>query len=168
MQATPTPSLIIDLPTVKRNIARLADYSRKHQIAIRPHTKTHKSIRMATLQLEAGAKGLTVAKVGEAITMAQASDDILVAYPALDPWRREHLAQLAKTATVRVGIDSTEAADLIGQAANAAGATIGALVDLDVGHHRTGVQYPADALALAQRRGHDRVVALSLGGSIAA
>ena len=76
MQATPTPSLIIDLPTVKRNIARLAGYSREHNIAIRPHTKTHKSIRMAKLQLDAGAKGLTVAKVGEAITMAQASDDI--------------------------------------------------------------------------------------------
>jgi D-serine deaminase-like pyridoxal phosphate-dependent protein len=148
--STPTPAMIIDLPTVKRNIARLAEYGRKHNLGIRPHTKTHKSIRMAKLQLEAGAVGLTVAKLGEAITMAEAGKDIFVAYPALDPWRRERLANLAKTHTVRVGFDSKEAADLIGEAARSAGVTVGVLVDLDVGFHRTGVQTPQKALELAQ------------------
>src|SRR5690349_12747100 len=128
MEPTPTPSLIIDLPTAKRNIARLAEYGRKHNLAIRPHTKTHKSIRMAKFQLDAGAVGLTAAKVGEAITMAQAGHDIFIAYPALDPWRREHLANLAKTTSVRVGLDSKEAASSIGEAAAAAGVTIGVLV----------------------------------------
>src|SRR5206468_451607 len=87
----PTPSLIIDLPTVKRNIAQLADYGRAHKLAIRPHAKTHKSVRMAKLQLDAGAIGLTVAKAGEAMTMAEVCADLFVAYPALDPWRREKL-----------------------------------------------------------------------------
>jgi len=147
---TPTPALVIDLPIVKRNIDRLAEYGRKHSIAIRPHTKTHKSLRMAKLQLDAGASGLTVAKVGEAITMSAVCDDLFVAYPALDPWRREHLAKLARTHKVQVGFDSPEAADSIGAAASDADVTIGVLVDLDVGLHRTGVQTPADALALAQ------------------
>lgn len=149
---TPTPALVIDLPTVKRNIKKLADYGRQHNIAIRPHTKTHKSIRMAKLQLEAGAIGLTMAKVGEAITMSEAGKnlDLFVAYPVIDPWRREHLAQLAKHHTVRVGFDSKEAADLIGAAAKAAGVSIGVLIDVDAGNHRTGVQSPAEALALAQ------------------
>src|SRR5688500_13188441 len=150
MDATPTPSLIIDLPIVRRNIAGLADYGRAHNLAIRPHTKTHKSIRMAKLQLEAGAAGLTVAKVGEAMTMAEAGRDIFIAYPGLDPWRSERLASLAKTHELRVGFDSKEAADLIGQAARGAGATIGVLVDLDVGFHRTGVQSPEEALGLAR------------------
>jgi D-serine deaminase-like pyridoxal phosphate-dependent protein len=105
---------------------------------------------MAKLQLDAGAVGLTVAKAGEAVTMAEACRDLFVAYPALDPWRREKLAHLARTRTVRVGFDSAEAADLLGAAAREAGTTLGALVDLDVGVHRTGVQSPADALALAQ------------------
>src|SRR5438874_8239624 len=148
--STPTPALVIDLPAVKRNIARLAAYGREHKLAIRPHTKTHKSIRMARLQLEAGAVGLTVAKAGEAMTMAQAGNDIFVAYPALDPWRREHLATLAKSHTIRVGLDSAEAADAIGEAARTAGVTIGVMVDLDVGFHRTGVQTAAEALALAR------------------
>src|SRR5215204_629735 len=101
MNALPTPSIIIDLPTVKRNIARLAEYGRKHNIGIRPHTKTHKSIRMAKLQLQAGAVGLTAAKVGEAMVMAEAGDDLFVAYPAIDPWRSERLAKLALIKTVR-------------------------------------------------------------------
>jgi D-serine deaminase-like pyridoxal phosphate-dependent protein len=150
MTTLPTPSLVIDLPTVKRNLARLADYATQHNLAIRPHTKTHKSIRMAKLQMEAGAVGLTAAKVGEAVTMAQASRNLFVAYPALDPWRREHLAALAKNADVRVGFDSAEAATWIAQAARSAGVTIGVLVDLDVGLHRTGVQSPAEALTLAR------------------
>src|SRR4029453_11305514 len=76
--------------------------------------------------------------------------DIFLAYPALDPWRRERLAQLAKTCNIRVGFDSREAADLIGEAARAAGVTIGVLADLDVGFPRTGVQTPAEAVVLAQ------------------
>jgi D-serine deaminase-like pyridoxal phosphate-dependent protein len=147
---TPTPALVIDLRIVKRNIARLAEYGRQHKLAIRPHTKTHKSIRMAKLQLAAGAAGLTIAKAGEAVVMAQAGDDLLVAYPAIDPWRCERLANLAATKTLRVGFDSTEAADALGAAAKQAGATIGAMIDLDVGLHRTGVQSPTDALKLAQ------------------
>jgi len=147
---TPTPALVIDLPTVKRNIARLAAYGREQKIGIRPHTKTHKSIRMAKLQLEAGAVGLTAAKVGEAMVMAEAGDDLFVAYPALDPWRTERLAKLALTKTVRVGFDSIEAADALAAAAKTAGATIGAMIDLDVGLHRTGVQTPVEALKLAQ------------------
>jgi D-serine deaminase-like pyridoxal phosphate-dependent protein len=150
VNALPTPSIVIDLPTVKRNIDRLAEYGRKHNIGIRPHTKTHKSIRMAKLQLEAGAVGLTAAKVSEATTMAEAGDDLLIAYPALDAWRTEHLAQLAKTRTIRVGVDSIVAVDAIAAAACAADATVGILVDVDVGLHRTGVQSPQEALALAQ------------------
>ncbi|MBA2707234.1 MAG: alanine racemase [Gemmatimonadaceae bacterium] len=150
MSHSPTPAILIDLPTVKRNIARLAEYGRAHNIGIRPHTKTHKSIRMAQLQLQAGAVGLTTAKVSEAITMGEAGDDLLIAFPALDGWRAEHLAKLAKTRTVRVAVDSTYAADSIAGAARAAGVTVGILVDLDVGLHRTGVQSPTDALQLAQ------------------
>ena len=52
-----TPALVIDLATVDRNLTRLATYATSTRSAIRPHTKTHKSLRMARLQLEAGAAG---------------------------------------------------------------------------------------------------------------
>ena len=150
MTPIPTPSVIINLRAVKRNIDRLAAYGREHRLGIRPHTKTHKSAYMARLQMEAGAVGLTVAKVGEADVMAQVSGDVLLAYPALDPFRAGRVAELAKTRTIRVGIDSAFAAEALAEAARAAGSTIGVLVDIDVGFHRTGVQSPQAALDLAR------------------
>ena len=129
----------------------MAAYVKSHGLKLRPHTKTHKSIRIARMQAERGAAGLTVAKVGEALPMSEAHDDILMAYPPVHPGRCAVLAKLATSKTVRVGIDSIEAAQSLSQAAQSAGSTIGILVDLDVGHHRTGVQSPTAALELAQR-----------------
>lgn len=149
-QDLPTPCILIDGPTVRRNVERLATYAREHGLGLRPHTKTHKSIRLGRLQMEHGAVGLTVAKSGEAHVMAEAADDILMAYPPVHPGRCAELAHLARGKTIRVGIDSAVAADTLASAASGAGSTIGILVDLDVGHHRTGVQSPADALALAR------------------
>ena len=146
----PTPCILIDATIVKRNLERLASYARSHRLGLRPHTKTHKSIRLARMQLDHGAIGLTVAKVGEARVMAEVGDDILMAYPPVHPARCAELAELARNKTVRVAVDSATAADGLSHAARSAGVAVGVLVDLDVGHHRTGVQSAAEALALAQ------------------
>lgn len=149
-QLQSTPSLLIDLPVVRRNIDKLANYARGHRIDVRPHTKTHKSQSIARLQMEAGAVGLTTAKVGEAEVMADVSPDILIAYPASDPARASRIAQLARRAKVRMALDSAQAVDNIADAARSAGSRVGILVDLDVGFHRTGVQSPQAALELAR------------------
>lgn len=150
VQDLPTPAILIDGRVVRRNVERMASYARNHNLRLRPHTKTHKSTFLAQMQLEHGAAGLTVAKVGEAEVMATVADDLLVAYPAVDPLRCMTLAELARTRTVRVAIDSSFAADALSSAASSANSVIGLLVDLDIGLHRTGVQTPGDALALAQ------------------
>jgi D-serine deaminase-like pyridoxal phosphate-dependent protein len=147
----PTPAVLIDLPIVHRNIARMAAYAARQQLKLRPHSKTHKSLCMARLQHEAGASGLTVAKVGEAEVMAAVADDLLIAYPAFDLFRRSALAKLAGQKTVRVVLDSVLAIEALSAAATQAGSVLGILIDLDVGHHRTGVQSPDAALRLAQR-----------------
>jgi len=149
----PTPALVIDAAGVRRNIDRLASYAASHGLAVRPHTKTHKSVEIARQQLAAGAGGLTVAKVGEAEALLPAfagNADFLVAYPTVDPARTQRLATLARVANVRVALDSIAAIEAVATAAHGAGVTVGVLVDLDVGMGRTGVA-TADALvALAQ------------------
>jgi len=100
MDPLATPAMVIDAKTVVRNIERLATYSDQHELDIRPHTKTHKSLQLAALQMAAGAVGLTAAKVGEAEIMAEVGDDILIAYPAIDPARTSRLVRLAAHATV--------------------------------------------------------------------
>ena len=79
-----TPALVVDLDIFERNLARVADYAREHRLRLRPHTKTHKSVRLAKRQIASGAAGLTVAKVSEAEVMATAEpDDLLIAYPII-------------------------------------------------------------------------------------
>lgn len=150
MDQPATPALIIDGEVTLRNLNRLADYGVQHELDIRPHTKTHKSRQLADLQIGLGAVGLTAAKVGEAELMSEVADDILLGYPAIDPARTKRLAHLAKHVTLRVAIDSVEGIKLLGAAANRAKATIGILVNLDVGMGRTGVQTPSESLKLAQ------------------
>jgi D-serine deaminase-like pyridoxal phosphate-dependent protein len=146
----PTPALVIDTVVVERNLETLGKYCAQHKLKLRPHTKTHKSISLAKRQLAHGATGLTVAKIGEAEVMREASNDLLLAYPALDAFRSAHAAELARELTLRVAIDSTQAAEVLAAAAKKAGSKIGILVDLDMGFHRTGVQDVATAVTIAQ------------------
>ncbi len=151
MQHLPTPMMVIDAAVVRRNLDRLGGYTAPHGLRVRPHTKTHKSRVLAAQQLAAGSPGLTVAKVGEAECFADLCDDLLLAYPAVDPSRCQRLAVLANRASVTVAIDSAVAAEALGSAARQQHVRIGILVDIDVGFGRTGVQSPEDALALAKR-----------------
>lgn len=151
VQDLPTPALVVDAATTQRNLQHLADYTRGHKLSVRPHTKTHKSGRMAAIQLAAGCRGLTAAKVGEAEIMAEQCDDILLAYPALDSFRTERMARLAARTKLRVAIDSAFALEAIASAAQRAGVVIGFLVDLDVGMGRTGLQTPDATWQLAQQ-----------------
>ncbi len=146
----PTPALIIDLAATRRNIDRMATYAAKHDIALRPHTKTHKSLRVAGMQRDAGASGLAVAKAGEARILSEAHDDIMVAYPVLDTPRTTIIAELARRTTMRTALDSQFSIDRVAEAARAAGSTVGVLVDFDTGMHRTGVQTPEQTVDLAK------------------
>ena len=131
----PTPFLAIDLPVLQANIERVAAWADDRGLALRPHVKTHKSPEIAHMQEDAGVGGLTVATVGEAEVFAQQGfDDLFVAYPLwLDDDRRRRLARLAERATLRVGFDSVEAARRL------AGTGVTGLVEVDSGHHRSGV-----------------------------
>jgi D-serine deaminase-like pyridoxal phosphate-dependent protein len=159
----PTPALVLDARKIRRNLRDMAKYVAAHGLKLRPHTKTHKSIKLGRMQMaEGGAIGLTVAKAGEAEVMSEACDDLLIAYPTVDARRCESIAAVAKRKTIRVGLDSALAADTLSAAATSAGSIVGVLVELDVGMHRVGVQTPQDARQLAQHI--DRLPGLRLDG----
>lgn len=141
-----TPYLAVDVARLRRNIGAMARWAAERGIALRPHVKTHKCAEIARLQLRAGAVGITVATLGEAEVFADAGcRDIFVAYPLWPDQRRlARLVELSAQTTLRVGIDSVEAARGLARA----GDRVGVLIEVDSGHHRTGVP-PADAGALA-------------------
>lgn len=133
-----TPALYVDLDALERNIARMQQECREWGVDLRPHVKTHKIPEIAQMQLDAGAIGITVAKVGEAEVLP--GDDVLVAYPLVKA-KLPRLRKLAKTRRVKVAVDSVDVArDLTG---------IETLVEIDVGVGRTGVQTPERAVEVA-------------------
>lgn len=147
-----TPAIAVDLNVLESNIRSMAGYTRAHNLKLRPHTKTHKIPVIAGMQVEAGSRGITVAKVGEAEVMAAAGfDDLLVHYPMYGRQKADRLAQIAKTCAVTVALDSPESAAALSEAAAAAGVTFGILIEIDTGMRRCGVGTAAEAEALAQR-----------------
>jgi D-serine deaminase-like pyridoxal phosphate-dependent protein len=146
-----TPALTVDLDIMERNLRSLSDYCRKHDLKLRPHTKTHKIPAIAKMQLASGCSGITVAKVGEAEVMASAGlEDILIAYPVVGPSKCERLAKLAQQRTITVSLDSIEVARGIAEAATRAGSMVNILVEFDVGMRRCGVQTVEAWLSVAQ------------------
>ena len=151
-QELPTPALTIDLDILERNLQRMSDYCRQHSLNLRPHTKTHKAPEVGRMQMDLGAVGLTVAKVGEAEVMAAAGlDDILIAYPIWGEEKLRRIASLARERTILLSLDDEATAEGLSRAASAAAATVGVLVEFDVGMRRCGVLPGSAALELARK-----------------
>jgi D-serine deaminase-like pyridoxal phosphate-dependent protein len=158
-----TPALLIDLDRLQNNLRRVANYCSQHGLRLRPHTKTHKNPTVARMQLELGAVGLTVAKVGEAeVMLASGTPDLLIAYPILGETKLRRLTEVARNVEVTVALDSREAAEELSQAAQSAGVTVGVLTEADVGVHRCGLDPGPGLVALAQAV--DRLPGLRLEG----
>jgi D-serine deaminase-like pyridoxal phosphate-dependent protein len=135
-----TPYLAVDLEVLENNIAAMAELARGRGLLLRPHVKTHKCLEIASRQLDAGASGITVATVSEAEIFAGAGcSDIFIAYPLwADRARGVRLQELAKRCSLRLGVDSAKGVEALAE--NAAGeAPIEVLIEIDSGHHRTGV-----------------------------
>jgi D-serine deaminase-like pyridoxal phosphate-dependent protein len=146
-----TPALLVDLEKMDRNLDRGAVYAKAHDLALRPHIKTHKSPLLAREQLDRGAAGLTCATPYEAEVMSEVCDDLLVMYPPVGALRAHRLALLAERVRLTVALDSDVAANDLSRAAADVGSRVRVLVELDAGMHRVGVQTPTDAVALGRR-----------------
>jgi 3-hydroxy-D-aspartate aldolase len=146
-----TPALIVDLDAFERNVATLKDFIGKNGVRHRAHAKTHKSADIARYQMEhGGACGVCCQKVSEAQALvASGIKDVLVSNQVIDKRQIAHMANMAKEARVIVCVDDADNVDALSAAAQAAGATIECLVEIDVGAGRCGVDAGAPATALA-------------------
>jgi D-serine deaminase-like pyridoxal phosphate-dependent protein len=146
-----TPALTVDLDVLDLNLDRMAAYCREHNVGLRPHTKTHKALELARKQLERGAVGLTVAKVGEAEVMAGADpNEILVAFPIFGAEKLKRLAALAMARRLLLSLDSEATARELSAAAAAQKVTFGVLVEFDAGLGRCGLKPGPACVELAR------------------
>jgi D-threonine aldolase len=147
-----TPALVLDIDAAQRNIDHMASELKQLGAAvIRPHYKTHKSPDIARRQVDAGAGGLSMATVWEAVVLAAAGfDDLFVVNTVAHPAKLRALAGLARDHRVLVAVDEAGNAAALSAAATAAGSTLGVMIEVDTGMDRCGVDSAADCLDLAR------------------
>jgi D-serine deaminase-like pyridoxal phosphate-dependent protein len=161
-----TPALLVDVDVLQQNIKRIADACRSHGVRWRPHIKGQKVIEIARMQLDAGAIGVTCAKVGEAEVMAAAGiKDILIANQVAGRLKIERLMSLLPLADVKIAVDHPGNIAALGAAAAKRGLQLGVLIEIDTGMKRAGL-LPGDA-AVAMARTIRETKGLSFKGLMA-
>lgn len=146
-----TPSVLIDLDRVERNIRGMQAACDQLGVQFRPHIKTHKIPAIAQMQLDAGAVGIACQKTSEAAVFLEAGfTDIQIPYNVVGVAKTSRLAAMARHATITVTADSAPVIDGLAAAATEAGVTLNVMVEIVGPNDRTGAA-PADVVALAQR-----------------
>jgi D-serine deaminase-like pyridoxal phosphate-dependent protein len=165
-----TPAIVIDIDVVERNARRLGDALAERGIALRPHAKTHKSVALARIQLDAGARGITVGNLGEGEVFAEGGiDDIFIAYPVFaDGPKAARLRALHERPglTLAVGFDSVEGAQRLASSVAGSASRLRVVLELDPGNRRTGapVERAGDIARAARDAGLEVLGVFTHGG----
>ncbi|MGQ0635161.1 MAG: DSD1 family PLP-dependent enzyme [Planctomycetaceae bacterium] len=150
-QELDTPVLCIDLDRMESNIRKMADFCRAHGVHWRPHAKCHKTPAIALEQLQAGAIGVTCAKVSEAEVMAAGGvRDILIANMIVGERKLERLAALARHADPIVACDHFAQVQPLAEICRRRGVEVRVVVEVNLGLDRVGVTPGRDTLELAK------------------
>ncbi|MBK7140463.1 MAG: alanine racemase [bacterium] len=145
-----TPSILLDRTLITRNIEQMQSLADRSQVRLRPHIKSHKSIELAKLQLQAGATGVAVAKLSEAEVMAAAGiNDIQIANQIVGQIKIERLAVLSEKCRVSCAVDSIENVHRLKEIFAANGKTAELFIEIDTGLHRAGLSHWSEVHTLA-------------------
>ena len=146
-----TPAILADTGRIAANIRRMQEACTAHGVELRPHIKTHKMVAVGRLQLAAGARGFTCAKLGEAEAMLPSGvKRIFIAHSLVDPRQAPRLAALAeKLDEFCVAVTSAAQAEALAALARLAGRRLAVIMAVDTGLGREGVRDLKEAQALA-------------------
>lgn len=145
-----TPALILDLDLFEHNINTINKMLEGSHMKMRPHYKSNKCPAVAKLQLAAGAKGITCAKLTEAEDLIFAGvDDILIANQITEKSKITRVAYLAGCCHLVICVDDEQNILDLQEAAKLMGTTIYCYVEYNIGR-RCGVDTKEDFLKLAK------------------
>jgi D-serine deaminase-like pyridoxal phosphate-dependent protein len=147
-----TPALCVDLDVMEANMVSMVTACRENGVDWRPHSKCHKSPLIAQKLIDAGALGITCAKLGEAEVLAAGGvTDILIANLIVGPKKVARLVEVRRKADPIVCVDHTEQAEAFSEAMAAAGLALRVILEVDIGLERVGVAPGEPSVALAKR-----------------
>jgi len=139
-----TPTLLINLDALERNIKTVADYYRgKKGAALLPHQKGHRLPVIAKKQIRAGAKGLSMTSLGLAeyyVDCGITDVPILITNEIYGVNKIKRLCSLSKHAYVTVSVDNIENVRNLSEMALANNTKINVAVELWMGTKSCGVE----------------------------
>ena len=152
-----TPALVVDLEKLRTNLDRMQARCEHHNHAFRPHTKTHKCVEIAKLQVERGAVGICCAKLSEAEAMSCGGlENILVTSPVVtDEGIRRAISLSRTTRELILTVDNKSVAKRTNTLAKSAQTSLDVIMDIDPGMHRTGIPLGDEGLSLAHAMRQD-------------
>ncbi len=146
-----TPALMVDYEIVKNNICKEQLLANTYGKKLRPHIKTHKNVKFAQMQIDAGAVGICTAKVSEAEVMVYGGiKDILIANEIVGEEKLSKLVYLAHMAKISTLVDSLDVLIPLSKAAREESVHIGVYVEIDLGDNRCGTSIE-DSYELARK-----------------
>lgn len=135
-----TPALLVDLKILQKNIDEMQKRANKSGVNLRPHLKSHKTPAIAKMQLEAGAIGITVAKVSEAkVLIGEGLVNIFIGNEIYGSQKTEKLREMARKAKICIGVDNKEQISLLSQTFKDEEDPIEVLIEIETGNERSGL-----------------------------
>ena len=130
------PFLLLDSARCRQNIARMADKAKISNLIFRPHFKTHQSHVVGRWFREVGVDRIAVSSAEMASYFAKDGwNDITIAFP-ISRFHIDLVNRLAEEVNLNITFSSIrnllDALPQINQ-------NVGVFIEVDVGHHRTGV-----------------------------
>lgn len=146
-----TPALILDKHALEKNFQEMDRLLDGSPMTLYPHYKSNKCPRIAQMQMQHGAGGITCAKLSEAEDLAEAGiSTIVIANQVVQAEKLPRLAALAGRCDLTVCADDPENVLALEQAMAAASGQLRVLVEYEVGMRRCGVETPEEFLSLAR------------------
>lgn len=146
-----TPTLVVDLDIMERNIDWYANFAEDHDIQLRSHVKTHKTPALAHRQHDRTDGGICCQTLSEAEVMASGGiDDIYLSYMVVGEQKLNRLVHLSESLTsFATTVDGYGNVDPLQSVAAAHDTTVDVIMELDIGLGRTGVPTRDQAVELA-------------------
>jgi len=147
-----TPSLLLDLDKMEKNMRRMSALLRTGSARLRPHFKAHQVLSLASKQVQTGAIGITCARLEHAEALAHHGiKSILIANEIAGERSIQRFVELSSFANAIVAVDDASGVSEMSRLAGGRRGTLNVVVELDLGLHRCGVLPGYPALALAKK-----------------
>ena len=134
----PQPTLVVNKNRCLKNIYKMSEKAKNHNLLFRPHFKTHQSAEIGKWYKQFGISGITVSSLEMAEYFANAGfDNITVAIP-FNPNLSEKAETLSTQIKLTLLIENLYTAQTI---VSSKELTCDFVIEIDTGYNRTGIEF---------------------------